>query len=60
MSYLFEVSTLNDDGNVTILADKVKQWKHQMKTHYSNLPINERKSDLKQAQKVINVIDASV
>jgi hypothetical protein len=28
-----------------------------MKTHYLELPINEKKSDLEQAQKVIDVID---
>jgi hypothetical protein len=57
MTYLFEVSTLNEDGSVTIPADKVERWKRQMKTHYLELPINEKKSDLEQAQKVIDVID---
>jgi hypothetical protein len=57
MTYLFEVSTLNEDGSVTIPADKVDRWKRQMTTQYSELPSDERKSDLEQAQKVIDVIN---
>lgn len=60
MTYLFEVSTLNEDGSVTIPADKVERWKRQMKTHYLDLPSDERKSDLEQARKVIDVIDGAI
>lgn len=60
MTYLFEVSTLNKDGTVTIPADKVERWKRQMRTHYLDLPSDERKSDLEQAQKVIDVVNDAI
>lgn len=60
MKYLFEVSTLNKDGSVTIPADKVKRWKRQMNTHYLDLPSDEKKSDLEQARKVIAVLDDAI
>lgn len=57
MTYLFEVSTLNKDGSVTIPADKVERWKRQMNTNYSELSNDEKKSDLEQAKKIITIID---
>lgn len=61
MRYLFEVSLQNEDGTVTIPADKVKRWKRQMRIKYSDLSDNEQKSDLEQAQKVMNLLsDVSV
>lgn len=56
MFYLFEVSFQNEDGTVTIPPDKVKRWKRQMTTKYVDLSADEQKSDLEQAQKVMNVI----
>lgn len=61
MQYLFEVSLQNEDGTVTIPADKVKHWKHQMSTKYLDLSDDEQKSDLEQAQKVMDLVhDVSV
>jgi len=61
MQYLFEVSTQNKDGTVTIPADKVKRWKRQMSVKYSELSDDEQKSDLEQARKVMNLVhDVSV
>jgi len=57
MRYLFEVSLHNEDGTVTIPADKVKRWKRQMTTRYVDLSTDEQKSDLEQAQKVIALIN---
>ena len=56
MKYLFEVSTLNKDGTVTIPADKVVRWKRQMNTDYENLSIEEQESDKEQSIKVIKMI----
>ena len=56
MKYLFEISTQNEDGSVTISAEKVERWKRQMNTEYSNLSTKEQKSDIDQAEKVANVI----
>lgn len=59
MKYLFEVSIENDDGTVTIPADKVENWKRQMTTHYSDLSSKEQASDLEQAEKVMAVIETN-
>ena len=56
MKYLFKVSTQNEDGSVTIPAEKVTRWKRQMKTEYTDLPTEEQKGDIEQAIKVINLI----
>lgn len=56
MKYLFEVSTQNDDGTVTIPADKVKNWKRQMITSYFDLSEQEKKSDIEQAEKVLSAL----
>lgn len=61
MRYLFEVSLQNEDGTVTIPADKVKRWKRQMRVKYLDLSDDEQKSDLEQARKVLNIVnDVSV
>lgn len=53
MKYLFEVSIQNEDGSVTIPADKVSRWQRQMATDYKDLTESEKKSDRHQAIKVI-------
>lgn len=55
MSYLFEVSRLNEDGSVTIPADKVAHWKRQIETQYAELSDEEKESDLEQANKMMSV-----
>lgn len=56
MQHLFEVSITNEDGSVTIPSDKVRRWKRQISTQYSDLSLTEQESDIKQAQKILNVI----
>jgi len=56
MKYLFEVSIQNDDGTVTIPADKVENWKRQMVTRYADLSSKEQESDLEQAEKVMALL----
>ena len=56
MKYLFVVSIQNEDGSVTIPAEKVIRWKRQMNTAYADLSEKEQKSDIEQAVKVINLI----
>jgi hypothetical protein len=60
MRYLFEVSLQNEDGTVTIPADKVKRWKRQMKVKYLDLSNDEQKSDLEQARKVMNLVRSPI
>jgi len=57
MCHLFEVSIHNEDGTITIPADKVERWKRQMTTQYVDLSTDEQKSDLEQAQKLMTVIN---
>lgn len=59
MQHLFEVSTTNEDGSVTIPSDKVRRWKRQISTQYSNLSPMEQESDIEQAQKILNVIHSA-
>ncbi len=56
MEYLFEVSTQNDDGTVTIPLDKVETWQRQMVTSYADLLDKEKESDIEQAKKVLAIL----
>jgi len=56
MRYLFEKSTENDDGTVTIPRWAVERWRRQMNTAYADLPESEKKSDRDEAQKIIKVL----
>ena len=55
MRYLFSVSVQNEDGSVTIPADKVERWKRQMDTNYYDLTEREQRSDISQAKKYLAV-----
>jgi hypothetical protein len=55
MAYLFEKSTLHTDGSVTIPAWAVERWKRQMNTDYASLPPEEQKSDLEEADKILQI-----
>lgn len=54
--YQFSVCVQNEDGSLTIPADKVARWTRQMNTPYSELTEREKDSDRKQADKVISVL----
>ncbi len=56
MKYLFEKSTLNEDGTITIPAWAVKRWKRQVATRYEYLPDEEQKSDLAEADKMLDIV----
>ena len=56
MHYLFDKSTYNADGTVTIPADLVQRWTRQMTTQYINLPENEKESDRKEADEIIAIV----
>ena len=55
MRYLFSVCIQNDDGSVTIPADKAERWKRQMDTNYHDLTEREQKSDISQAEEYLAV-----
>ena len=56
MDYLFEKSTLNSDGTVTIPKWAVERWNRQIKTPYLDLPEDEKQSDRKEAKRVMSII----
>lgn len=53
MKYLFACSQQNDDGTVTIPADKVERWKRQIQTSYDDLTEEEKQSDRQMALRVV-------
>lgn len=56
MEYMFGVCKQNDDGSMTIPADKVNRWTRQAQTHYAYLTELEQESDRHQADKVLRVL----
>ena len=55
MEYLFQKSTENKEGTVTIPKSYVDRWKRQMNTKYSRLTDDEKESDRIEARKFINI-----
>lgn len=56
MKYLFEKSTKNEDGTVTIPQWAVERWEIQMNTPYGELSKQEQNSDRNEAVKFLEVI----
>ncbi len=54
--YLFEKSTRNADGTVTLPAWAVERWQRQMTTPYAALTPQEQTSDLVEADRMLAVI----
>ena len=60
MKYLYtKCSAIADDGAILIPASLVERWERQMNTSYSDLPENEKESDRKEADKMIEIFDAN-
>ena len=67
MKYLFskcynEVKRNSDNnpiptGNVVIPKWAVERWKQQMNTEYKSLPESEKKSDRKEADMIIKIVE---
>ena len=57
MRYLFEKSIRNPDGTITIPKHAAERWTRQMNTPYRELPENEKKSDLAEADKILAIIE---
>lgn len=57
MNYLFNKSRHNEDGTVTIPKWACDRWARQMNTNYEGLPKEEKKSDLEEAAKILEIMD---
>jgi hypothetical protein len=57
MEYLFEKSTKNEDGTVTIPKWAVDRWNRQIATEYKDLSEQEKDSDRAEADKFLTVLD---
>lgn len=55
MKYLFSKSIEHAGGAVLIPADLVARWRRQMDTPYADLPENEKRSDRREADKILTV-----
>jgi len=60
MDYQFSVCQYNEDGSVTIPADKVERWMRQQGAPYDALTEKERESDRHQADKVLAVLQPTL
>jgi len=56
MKYMFEKSTQNSDGSITIPPSLVERWTRQMNTIYGALPESEKQSDLEEADKMLDIV----
>lgn len=56
MRYLFRFGHFNSDGTFTMDAEQVARWRRQAATGYEDLPENEKESDRKEADRVLEVI----
>ena len=56
MRYQFSCCRANEDGTLTIPAERVARWGRQMDTPYAELPEGERPSDREQADKILAVL----
>jgi len=54
--HMFEVSTANPDGTVTIPSKYVQQWQHEINTDYNALSEQEKDGDRKQVDKITRLL----
>lgn len=58
--YLFSKCIFNKDGNLIIPKEYVDRWTRQMNTNYDNLSNEEKNSDIKEANRIIECIKDEV
>lgn len=59
MRYLFELSKDSPNGEVVIPAPLVQRWTRQINTAYDHLPEAKRDSDLREADKMLEIMGMS-
>lgn len=57
MKYMFSRSTIQKDGSLLIPPDLVRRWQRQMHTSYRDLPPEEQKSDLDEANRILEIME---
>lgn len=55
MDYVFSKCTINEDGTATIPKWAVERWKRQINTEYVDLPEEEKWSDRREAQSMLDI-----
>ena len=58
MLYLFEKSTKNKDGTVTIPRWAVERWTRQANTEYQDLSEEEKESDRREVRHIVEILTA--
>lgn len=58
--YLFSKCIFNKDGSLIIPKEYVDRWTRQMNTNYDNLSNEEKSSDIKEANRIIERIKDEV
>lgn len=58
MNYMFEKSTVNEDGTITIPKWAVDRWRRQANTRYADLPNDEQESDRQEADRMIEIMES--
>jgi len=56
MRHLFGKCKQQEDGSMVIPADLAARWQRQMNTPYDQLPQDEQKSDLAEADTILRVL----
>jgi len=56
VKHMFDLSTVNPDGTVTIPPQYVQQWQREINTAYDALTEKEKDGDRKQVDKMLPVI----
>lgn len=57
MKYMFTQGTFNDDGSWTMPVKKVERWTLQMKTPYWELSEDEKGSDRRRADELLQIME---
>lgn len=60
MNYLFEKSYITESGQVLIPKWAVDRWKKQCATKYNHLSEEEKDSDRKEADKILEITDSQL
>jgi hypothetical protein len=57
MTHMFKKGVFNDDGTWTMPAWAVARWRRQEETEYKDLTEDEKDSDRKEADRVLEIIE---